>query len=60
MTKKFQEIVYEEQPYVFMFAAVRRIAIHKRWANQEMYVERPGILINNFKLISASNKNAAQ
>ena len=59
MVKKLQEKVYDEQPYVFMFAALRRIAVHKRWANQEMYVERPGLLPNNFKLISGSSKNAA-
>jgi peptide/nickel transport system substrate-binding protein len=60
MVKKLQEKIYDEQPYVFMFAALRRIAVHKRWANQEMYVERPGLLLNNFKLIGTSSKNAAQ
>lgn len=60
MVKKLQEKIYDEQPYVFLFAALRRVAVHKRWANQEMYVERPGLLMNNFKLITGSPTNAAQ
>ncbi len=60
LVKKFQEIVYDEQPYVFMFAALRKVAIHKRFGNQKVYFERPGILFNNLKLLPCSKKNATQ
>ena len=52
MVKKLQEMIYEEQPYVFMFSSTRRNAIHKRFGNADMYFERPGVLINNLKLLS--------
>lgn len=53
MSKRFQKMVYDEQPYVFMYSQVRRIAVHKRWGNQIYYFERPGLLLNNLKLLSA-------
>jgi len=52
MVKELQAMIYEEQPYVFLYAANRRNAIHKRFGNAHMYFERPGILINNWKLLS--------
>lgn len=52
MLKRFQAIVYEEQPYVFMFAGLRRNIIHKRFGNQEMYFERPGVWLSNLRLLS--------
>ncbi len=59
LVKKLQEAIYEEQPYVFCFAALRRNVIHKRFGNCEMYFERPGVLLNNLKLIGTSIKPAA-
>jgi len=62
MVKELQAMIYEEQPYVFLYAANRRNAIHKRFGNPHMYFERPGILINNWKLLSggaASTTSAA-
>ncbi len=52
MVKRFQEIVYDEQPYIFLFAGLRRSIIHKRFGNQEMYFERPGVWLSNLKLLS--------
>ncbi|MCE3279578.1 MAG: extracellular solute-binding protein [Bacteroidetes bacterium] len=52
LVKKFQQIVYDEQPYVFMFSSLRRNVIHKRFGNQEMYFERPGNWLTNLKLLS--------
>ena len=49
--KRFQAFVYEEQPYVFLFSDTRRNVIHKRFGNQEMYNERPGVLLNTLKLL---------
>jgi ABC-type transport system substrate-binding protein len=58
LVKKFQQIVYDEQPYVFMFSSLRRNVIHKRFGNQEMYFERPGNWITNLKLLSNSGNMA--
>ncbi|MCF8257374.1 MAG: hypothetical protein K9J06_07475 [Flavobacteriales bacterium] len=52
MVKELQAMIYDEQPYVFLFAANRRNVIHKRFGNPHMYFERPGVLINNWKLLS--------
>lgn len=53
MVKELQSIIYEDQPYVFLYAANRRNVIHKRFGNADMYFERPGVLINNWKLLDA-------
>ncbi|MCB9185493.1 MAG: hypothetical protein H6601_01965 [Flavobacteriales bacterium] len=55
MVRKLQEMIYEEQPYVFLFASTRRNVIHKRFGNADMYFERPGVLINNFQLLSSKS-----
>lgn len=64
MSKRFQQIVYDEQPYVFLFATLRRNIIHKRFGNQELYFERPGVMLNCLKLLTgsgvASHVNATQ
>ncbi len=52
MVKRLQAIIYDEQPYIFMFASLRRNVIHKRFGNQEMYFERPGGWLSNLKLLS--------
>lgn len=56
MVKRFQQIVYDEQPMIFLFSSLRRNVIHKRFGNVEMYFERPGILLNNLKLLSSTNE----
>lgn len=56
MVKRFQQMVYDEQPMIFLFSSLRRNVIHKRFGNVEMYFERPGILLNNLKLLSATNE----
>lgn len=50
--KRLQEIIYEEQPYIFLYASIRRNVIHKRFGNAEMYYERPGVMLNNLKLLA--------
>jgi peptide/nickel transport system substrate-binding protein len=55
MLKRFQAIVYDEQPYIFLFAGVRRNVIHKRFGNQEMYYERPGVWLGNLRLINGGS-----
>ena len=55
---KLQAKVYEDQPYVFLYATKRKFAIHKRFNNRGMYYEKPGVMIQNLKLKPAfSSKN---
>ncbi|HET6226302.1 MAG TPA: ABC transporter substrate-binding protein, partial [Bacteroidia bacterium] len=55
MAKRFQAMLYDEQPYVFLLASQRRIVIHKRFGNQEMYFERPGLMLGSLKLLTGSS-----
>lgn len=50
LSKKFQQIVYDEQPYIFMFVQTRRIVVSKKWETPEVYTEYPGVLLNTLKL----------
>ncbi len=47
--RKFQELVYEEQPCIFMLAPQERLAIHKRFEAHPS-VLRPGFFANEFVL----------
>ena len=51
MVKRLQRMIYEDQPYVFLYTNLRRAILHKRFGNCEFYSERPGILLNHCKLI---------
>ena len=51
LVKRFQKMVYDEQPYVFLKTSMMKIAVHKRFGNADMYYERPGLLLNNLKLL---------
>jgi len=51
MDGRFQQMVVNEYPYIFMFNSQRRVAVHKRFGNCEMFFEKPGILLNNLKLL---------
>jgi ABC-type transport system substrate-binding protein len=48
--KRLQEIVYDEQPYVFLFSNVAKVVIHRRFDNNSMYYEKPGIWLSNLRL----------
>ena len=56
---KLQAKVYNDQPYVFLYATKRKFAIHKRFNNIGMYYERPGVMLQNLELKSefAATKN---
>ena len=55
---KLQAKVYNDQPYVFLYATKRKFAIHKRFNNRGMFFERPGVMLQNLNLRSAfSSKN---
>jgi peptide/nickel transport system substrate-binding protein len=52
MTKRFQSMVYDEQPYIFLFANTRRVVIHKRFGNADMYLQRPNFALNNLRILA--------
>lgn len=55
---KLQAKVYNDQPYVFLYATKRKFAIHKRFNNRGMFFERPGVMLQNLNLRAAfSSKN---
>lgn len=49
--KQLQAMVYEEMPYIFTYAVQRKVIISKRFENRAMYAERPGVMLNNLKLV---------
>jgi len=40
--KRFQEIIYEESPYIFLNAQKNKLVFHKRFDNVTASVARPG------------------
>ena len=50
LLKKLQAMVYDEQPFIFLYGIKRKIVISKKYENPGMYVERPGVMLNNLKL----------
>jgi len=55
--KKFQAILYKEQPFVFMYQQNKQIILHKRFDHHGFYPEKPGAIINAFKLNGAYHKS---
>ncbi|MGE0562346.1 MAG: ABC transporter substrate-binding protein [Flavobacteriales bacterium] len=49
-TKALQKKIYDDQPYVFLYSVKRKIAIHRRFDNANMYNEKPGVALNNLLL----------
>lgn len=47
---RFQHLVYDEQPYIFLYAVQRRMVAHRRFENTAFYNEKPGLLLSNFRL----------
>lgn len=47
--RKFQELVYEEQPCIFLMAPQERVLIHKRFEAKPS-VLRPGFFVNEFAI----------
>lgn len=51
--KRFQEIIHEESPYIFLNAQKNKLAFHKRFDNAKASVPRPGYNVGEW-LISPS------
>ena len=56
MCKDFQKIIYDEQPYVFVAARMERVALHKRFAADKFFKQRPYIHYASLKLAPAFTK----
>jgi peptide/nickel transport system substrate-binding protein len=52
--KQFQQMVYDDQPYIFLFTKNETIAIHNRFEDAEPTVMRPGFIPTLFKLRGGS------
>jgi len=50
LENQIQQIIYEEQPYIFLLNGSRKVVLHKRFNNANMYSEKPGVLLNNLHL----------
>ncbi|MFM7016057.1 MAG: ABC transporter substrate-binding protein [Bacteroidota bacterium] len=50
LEKKMQKLIYDEQPYIFMYQLVRRCVLHKRFDNAKFYAERPGIIYSPLQI----------
>jgi peptide/nickel transport system substrate-binding protein len=50
MEKRLQRIIYDEQPYIFMFQIPRKVAIHRRFENAKTYREKPGLYLSNLRV----------
>ncbi len=54
MEKELQKIIYDDQPYVFMYLTPRKVVIHKRFGNAYMFWDKPGVCLAFLKLLSPS------
>ncbi len=50
LSMRFQQLVYNEQPYIFMFSQTRRVVVNKKWNNLQIFTEYPGVLLNTLSL----------
>ena len=55
MYNRFQEILHEEVPLIFLWAPTERIAISKKFENAYPSTLRPGFWEQGFKTIASSN-----
>ena len=58
LEKKMQQLIYDEQPYIFLYGLVRRCVLHKRFDDATFYAERPGILYSPLQLSPLRNKTS--
>jgi ABC-type transport system substrate-binding protein len=56
---RLQQMIVDAHPYLFMFNSQRRVALHKRFGNCEIFFEKPGLLLNNLKLLQTTQSSAS-
>ena len=52
LSHKLQSAIYNDHPYIFLYSSLRRNIIHKRFGNQMLFSEKPGIMQNMLRLLS--------
>lgn len=50
LSMRFQQLVYDQQPYIFLFAQKRRVVVSRKWGHVKLYPEHPGLLLNTLTL----------
>ena len=58
LVRRFQEMVYEEMPAIFLFSHTQRIVAHKRFNNVTVYNDKPYLLLNNWALNSVASSES--
>ncbi len=58
LEQEMQKLIYDEQPYIFLYGLVRRCVVHKRFDNATFYAERPGILYSPLQLSPLCKKSS--
>ncbi len=53
LVRRFQEMVYEDQPYVFLFSYTKKVVAHKRFNNVSVYSDQPHLMLNNWQLVGS-------
>ena len=54
--KEFQKVIYEDQPYIFLYVPMGRLVVNKKWTGFGT-PKRPGYMVNNFVLNPALVKS---
>lgn len=52
MEKRLQKIIYDDQPYVFMFSTLRKVVVHRRFDHGDIYFEKPGLYLSNLRAMA--------
>ncbi|MEO1448876.1 MAG: ABC transporter substrate-binding protein, partial [Bacteroidota bacterium] len=51
MAQRVQEIIYEEQPILFLYNPTRRVVLHKRYNNGQIYNITDYVMMNNLQVL---------
>jgi hypothetical protein len=60
MVRQLEKMIYDQQPYVFLYSPYRKVIIHQRWGNAIMTSEFPNLIAENLKLISGGASHSQQ
>ena len=49
LINQVQKMIYDEQPYIFLYQLQKKVIISKKYDNANMYTEKPGVILGNLK-----------
>lgn len=55
MIKRLQKMVYDEQPFIFLYSPSKKVIMHKRFTNRFIAFERPNVILNNMRLLTPAD-----